>query len=47
MVARAGYQGFRKGRFLVVPGLKNKFASFMVRLVPRFLVRKAVKFLQR
>jgi uncharacterized protein len=46
-VARAGYKGFRKGRVLVMPGLKNKFAAFMVRLAPRFLVRKFVKFLQR
>lgn len=46
-VARAGYRGFRKGRFLVVPGLKNKIGTFLVRLTPRFLVRKVVKFIQR
>jgi len=46
-VARKGYEGFRRGRLLVIPGLRNKFGTFMVRFAPRFLVRKVVKFLQR
>jgi uncharacterized protein len=47
VVARIGYKGFRNGRILVVPGLRNKFGTFMVRLAPRFIVRKFAKFLQR
>jgi hypothetical protein len=39
-VARIGYQGFRQGRTLVVPGLHNKLIPLAVRLGPRSLVRK-------
>ena len=45
-VAEAGYRGFRRGRLLVVPGLKNKLGAFGVRFVPRAWVRKMVKRLQ-
>jgi uncharacterized protein len=45
-VAQAGYQGFRRGRLLVVPGLKNKLGVLAVRLTPRAWVRKVVKRLQ-
>ena len=34
-VARAGYRGARLGRRLVVPGLVNTLAVFLVRCVPR------------
>ncbi len=46
VVARTGYKGFRKGKTLVVPGFKNKLGTFMVRLVPRVVVRKFLKFIQ-
>jgi short-subunit dehydrogenase len=46
-VARIGYDGFRAGRAIVVPGLRNKFIAFSVRLGPRAVVRKIVKLLHR
>jgi uncharacterized protein len=45
-VARTGYRGFRRGKALVVSGVRNKLMVFAVRLGPRFVVRKIVKFLQ-
>ena len=46
VVARAGYRGFRRGKVIVVPGLRNKLTAFSVRLGPRSFVRKLVKRLQ-
>jgi short-subunit dehydrogenase len=45
-VATFGYRGFRRGRVIVIPGLKNKLGAFAVRLAPRLFVRKLVKRLQ-
>lgn len=45
-VARAGYDGFRRGKVIVVPGLKNRLIALSVRFSPRPLVRKLVKVLQ-
>ena len=45
-VARRGYRGFRRGKVLVIPGVKNKLLAFSVRLAPRSFVRKLVKRLQ-
>jgi short-subunit dehydrogenase len=45
-VARRGYRGFRRGKVIVVPGLKNKLGAFAVRFAPRSFVRKLVKRLQ-
>jgi short-subunit dehydrogenase len=42
-VAKAGYRGFRAGKVLVIPGLKNKLGAAIVRLVPRWVVREVVK----
>ncbi len=39
-VARAGYDGFRRGRALVVPGWPNKIGAFAIRLTPRPVARK-------
>jgi hypothetical protein len=39
-VAQAGYDGFRQGRALVVPGWPNKVGAFMVRVTPRPVARK-------
>lgn len=39
-VARAGYDGFRAERTLVVPGWTNKLGAFAVRFTPRVLARK-------
>jgi short-subunit dehydrogenase len=45
-VVRAGYEGFRKGKVIVLPGIKQKLIPFMLRFTPRFLVRKIAKSLQ-
>lgn len=45
-VAEAGYHGLRKNKPIVIPGLKNKFTAFSVRLAPRGVVRKLVRTLQ-
>jgi len=45
-VAKEGFEGFRQGRAIVIPGLKNRLLAFSIRLTPRFLVRKIVKRLQ-
>jgi hypothetical protein len=45
-VARAGYRGLMKGRRLVVPGLGNKLLMESVRVTPRRIVLKIVRFLQ-
>lgn len=45
-VAAAGYKGLRKGKVVVVPGLRNKLSVLAVRCLPRFLIRKIVKGLQ-
>jgi uncharacterized protein len=34
-VARAGHDGMRRGRTLVIPGLRNRVRAFSVRLAPR------------
>jgi uncharacterized protein len=46
-VARAGYNGFRKGKAVVLPGLRNKLVAFSVRTGPRSVVRKIAKLLHR
>ncbi|HXK61491.1 MAG TPA: SDR family oxidoreductase [Acidobacteriota bacterium] len=42
-VARTGYQGFRQGRLLVIPGAKNRLLAFAVRFSPRAFVRMVAK----
>lgn len=46
-VARAGHAGFRRGRAIVVPGLRNKLGVQSLRVAPRSVVRKLVARLQR
>src|SRR5690606_13685598 len=41
-VARAGLDGLRAGRAVVVPGLMNKATAQAHRFLPRGLVRRAV-----
>ena len=45
-VAQIGYRGFRRGRAIVIPGLKNRIGAFSVRFAPRMVVRKVVRWLQ-
>lgn len=46
-VARTGYEGFRAGRALVVPGWSNKLSAFAVRFTPRSLARKVAGWLNK
>jgi len=45
-VAKAGYEGLRKGKTIVIPGARNNITPFLVRFMPRFIVRKVVKAIQ-
>jgi uncharacterized protein len=45
-VARAGHDGLRQGKTLVVPGMRNRILAFAVRLSPRALVTKVSAYLQ-
>jgi short-subunit dehydrogenase len=45
-VARAGYNGMKRGKRVVVPGLLNKLLVFAVRLAPRRLPPAIVRQLQ-
>lgn len=42
-VVKAGYQGFRRGKTIVIPGLKQQIVPFLNRFTPRLLVRKIAK----
>lgn len=46
-VAWAGYRGLRRGKTLVVPGLRNKITMLAVRLLPRAVIRKTVARIQQ
>ena len=39
-VARAGRDGLRRGKTVVIPGLRNRALAFGVRLTPRILATK-------
>jgi uncharacterized protein len=45
-VARAGHDGLRRGKTLVIPGVRNRVIAFSVRLSPRALVTKIAGRLQ-
>ncbi|MEO6192166.1 MAG: SDR family oxidoreductase [Thermoanaerobaculia bacterium] len=45
-VARAGYEGFRAGKRIVIPGLINKVGVQSIRISPRALATKMVKRMQ-
>lgn len=45
--AWAGYRGLRRGKTLVVPGMRNKLTALGVRFMPRALLRKILARLQR
>ena len=46
-VAQRGYDGFRAGRALVVPGLPNKLGAALIRVTPRPLARKITHWLHQ
>jgi short-subunit dehydrogenase len=45
-VARAGHHAVRRGKTLVIPGLRNRALVFSVRLSPRVLATKISRYLQ-
>jgi len=45
IVARAGWQGFKEGRTVVVPGLLNTLMAWSVRFAPRGLTRRVTRLL--
>jgi short-subunit dehydrogenase len=45
-VARSGYRGFRRGRAVVITGMRNRLGTLLVRVSPRRLTRQVVKQLQ-
>ncbi|HOX56112.1 MAG TPA: SDR family oxidoreductase [Candidatus Paceibacterota bacterium] len=42
-VARLGHRAFRRGKAVAVTGLRNQIPAFLVRVVPRAVVRKITK----
>jgi short-subunit dehydrogenase len=42
-VARAGYAGLIAGDTVVIPGMRNRVQAFLPRLLPRAIVRRAVR----
>lgn len=46
-VARASYEGFRKGKVLVIPGKLNRVGTLSVRVMPMALSRKIAGWLQK
>src|SRR5438105_2344041 len=45
-VARAGYEAMKRGRRVVIPGLKNKLLTQSIRVSPRRMVTTIVRKLQ-
>ena len=46
-VARQGYSGFLNGETVVIPGFSNRLLPLLVRISPRFLVRRITAKLNR
>lgn len=46
-VAKEGYRGYRRGRTIVIPGIRNRLLAFSVRFTPRKLILSIVKYLHR
>ncbi|WP_416148273.1 SDR family NAD(P)-dependent oxidoreductase [Salipaludibacillus sp. HK11] len=42
-VAELGYQGFMRGKTLIIPGARNRFFSFMPRLLPRKMMTRLIR----
>ena len=45
-VARAGHDGLRRGKTLVIPGLRNRAVAVGARLSPRVLATKISGYMQ-
>ena len=46
-VARSGYDGWRAGRAIVLPGLRNRLLVLGSRLLPRAVTRRVIRALQK
>ncbi len=46
-VARIAYEGFNKGKTIVIPGTTNKVLANSVRFMPRKMVTSVVRYIQR
>jgi len=46
-VAKEGYDGFKNGKTIVIPGLLNNLLPFIVRITPRVLARKITAVLNK
>ena len=46
-VAEEGYRGYRSGRTIVIPGIRNRLMAFSVRFAPRKIVLSIVKYLHK
>jgi short-subunit dehydrogenase len=44
VVAKVGYEKFRSGHVVIIPGWGNKLSVFIVRFIPRSPLRKLVKY---
>ncbi len=42
-VARAGYEGMKEGRTIVIPGVRNKLTTEAPRILPRRIMRRLVR----
>jgi short-subunit dehydrogenase len=42
-VAKAGYDGWKRGRVVVIPGFNNRVTAAFVRVAPRAQVRRVIK----
>ncbi len=45
-VARVGYDGMKRGELVVVPGLRNKFSTRLVKMIPQKTLLRMVRRLQ-
>ena len=45
VVARAGWQGFKEGRVIILPGVFNRMLALIARFLPRFVSRRLVAWL--
>ena len=46
-VAGYGHRAFRAGKSVAIPGWRNRFLTFLIRIIPRRPVRKMAKFYNR
>jgi hypothetical protein len=44
-VARAGFDGMMAGQTIVIPGVVNRIAVQAIRVTPRAIVRRVIRFI--